>query len=87
MRTPPPTEGLMADIEERPWAAYGACRGADPNLFFPTEEDDAAAALRICGGCPVQAECLEWALESRVRYGVWGGTTERDRRRLSRRSA
>ena len=87
MRTPPPTEGLLADIEERPWAAYAACRGADPNLFFPSEEDDAAEAIRICGGCPVQGECLEWALESRVRYGIWGGTTERDRRRLTRRSA
>ncbi len=87
MRTPPPTEGLLVDQDERPWASFAACRGVDPNLFFPTEEQDASAALRICQGCPVQQECLEWALESRVRYGVWGGTTERDRRRLTRRSA
>ena len=87
MRIPTPTEALAADLDGRPWAAYAACRGADPDLFFPGEGEDAEAAVRICGGCPVRAECLEWALETRVRYGVWGGTTERDRRRLVRRTA
>ncbi len=87
MRTQPLTEALLVDLDERPWAAYAACRGVDPDIFFPAEGDDGAAAVKICQGCPVQAACLEWALDSRVRYGVWGGTTEGDRRRLSRRSA
>ena len=43
--------------------------------------------MTICRGCPVSAECLEWALETRVRYGIWGGTTERERRRMLRKSA
>jgi WhiB family redox-sensing transcriptional regulator len=81
------TEPTLAALDERPWAAYGACRNADPDLFFPASDDDAGAALRICGGCPVVDECRDWALEMRVRYGVWGGLTERDRRRLLRRSA
>jgi len=88
MRTPPPpTELLVLDLEERPWAAYASCRDADAELFFSPHDDDAAAAKTICGGCPVAAECLEWALETRVRYGIWGGTTERERRRMLRKSA
>jgi WhiB family transcriptional regulator, redox-sensing transcriptional regulator len=87
MYTPPPTDSFLVDLDERPWAAYASCRNADPDLFFPAEGEDAEAALKICRGCPVRPECLEWALDTRVRYGVWGGTTERDRRRLHRRSA
>ena len=87
MYTTPPTDTFLVDLDERPWAAYAACRQADPDLFFPAEGDEAATALKICRGCPVRSECLEWALDSRVRYGVWGGTTERDRRRLQRRTA
>jgi WhiB family redox-sensing transcriptional regulator len=82
-----PVEMWVLDLEERPWAAYAACRQADPEQFFSTDEDDMAAAVRICRGCPVTNECLEWALETRVRYGIWGGTTERERRRMLRKSA
>lgn len=85
--TPPPSDTWLVDLDERPWAAYAACRTADPDLFFPADDDAARAAVTICRGCPVREECLDWALEVRVRYGVWGGTTERDRRRLVRRSA
>ncbi len=88
MRTPPPPIDLFElDLDERPWAAYAACRDADPDLFFPTSEADVAAAQRICRGCPVIEECLNWALDTRVRYGVWGGTTERERRRMLRKTA
>lgn len=73
--------------DERPWAALGACRDADPDLFFPGPDGDPGEAVRICRGCPVLEECREWALETRVAFGVWGGLTERDRRRLLRRSA
>lgn len=88
MRAPnTPVELLVLDLEERPWAAYAACRDADPELFFSSSEAEVASAVRICGGCPVREECLEWALDTRVRYGIWGGTTERERRRVLRRSA
>lgn len=85
--TPTPTELLLVDLEERPWAAYASCRDADPEMFFPREPGDATAAIRVCNGCPVRDECLDWALEMRISYGVWGGTTERERRRMLRRSA
>ncbi len=73
--------------DDRPWAAYAACRNVDSGLFFPGPEGDPTPALRVCAGCAVAPECLEWALETRQRFGVWGGATERDRRRLLRRSA
>jgi WhiB family redox-sensing transcriptional regulator len=87
MYAPPPTDSFLVDLDERPWAAYAACRQADPDLFFPGDDGDADTAIRICRGCPVRTACLEWALDARIRYGVWGGTTERDRRRLQRRTA
>ncbi len=74
-------------IDERPWAARGACRQFDPDLFFPVSDGSADEALRICRACPVLEDCREWALDTRVAYGVWGGLTERDRKRLLRRSA
>ena len=73
--------------DDRPWAALASCRDADSDLFFPGPDGDPREAVRICRGCPVREHCLEWALETRVRYGVWGGTTERERRRMLRRSA
>ncbi len=85
--TPAPTDLLLRDLQERPWAAYAACRRADPDLFFPGPEGTPDAAVRICRGCPVLAECRDWALGTKVRYGVWGAMTERERRRTLRKSA
>jgi len=74
--------------DDRPWVGFAACRDADPELFFTDGNGDGTAvALRICAGCPVQGECLDWALLARAAFGVWGGTTEQERRRLQRRSA
>lgn len=73
--------------DDRPWASYAACRQADPDWFFPGSDDDGRAAVRVCRGCPVREDCLDWALQVRIRYGIWGGLTERERRRLLRRSA
>lgn len=84
---PTPTDLLLIDLDERPWAAYAACRRADPDVFFPSPDAGFEEAIRICRGCPVLGECRDWALDTKVRYGVWGGLTERDRRRLLRRSA
>ena len=73
--------------DDRPWAAVAACRDADDGLFFPGNEAAAQIAVRICAGCPAREDCLEWALEMRIGFGVWGGLTERERRRLQRRTA
>ena len=67
------------------WRGEAACREADSDLFFPVGTTGPTlrqidAAKRICRGCPVQAECLAWALENGVADGVWGGTTPDERR-------
>lgn len=62
----------------------GACRGLNPNVFFPGEDDEAEEAKSVCADCVVRVECLEYALETRQLNGVWGGATERERRRLNR---
>jgi WhiB family transcriptional regulator, redox-sensing transcriptional regulator len=69
------------------WRQQARCRGADSELFYPAGEDLAAAepAKRICARCPVREPCLEYALATREKHGVWGGLTERERRRVLRR--
>jgi len=69
------------------WRSQAACRGIDPDLFFPEGSagpalQAAAVAKRICGACPVQARCLRWALDHGVGFGIWGGHTENERREL-----
>ncbi|NNC75795.1 MAG: WhiB family transcriptional regulator [Acidimicrobiia bacterium] len=73
--------------EERPWLVFGACRQVESDLFFPASKAQELEALRICATCPVRDECFAHAIESREAYGVWGGTTEKQRRRLLRRTA
>lgn len=64
-----------------------ACRGTDPNLWFPprTGTVDVAKAKTICAGCPARSPCLEYALEHREKQGVWGGLSEKQRRLLRAR--
>ena len=68
------------------WRKQGACRGISADVFYPDSEEeiDAAEAKAICADCPVRQACLEYALAHREREGVWGGATERERRRLIR---
>jgi WhiB family redox-sensing transcriptional regulator len=66
------------------WRDHAACRGVDPDLFYPVSDEDAEPAKAICDLCPVRTACLEHALAVRERDGVWGGATERERRRLIR---
>ncbi|HEX9531028.1 MAG TPA: WhiB family transcriptional regulator [Acidimicrobiales bacterium] len=56
----------------------------DPAVFYPTSDEEAEAAKEVCARCPVREACLEFALASRERDGVWGGATERERRRMIR---
>jgi hypothetical protein len=79
-------------VNAKAWQMRGACRKADPELFFPAGTtgpnlvliDDAKA---YCRSCPVQVECLRWALDNRQEAGIWGGTTEQDRVTIRRRAA
>jgi WhiB family transcriptional regulator, redox-sensing transcriptional regulator len=66
------------------WRERGACRGLDPSIFFPDEDDDAGDAKQVCASCDVRLTCLEHALAIREKQGVWGGATERERRRIIR---
>lgn len=68
------------------WREQARCRGVDPQIFHPPEEDDAAAleAKAICEVCAVREPCLEYAISAREKEGVWGGLTARERRRLIR---
>ncbi len=67
------------------WRDRAACRDVDPDLFFPVGNACPALvqidqAKQVCAGCPVRAPCLEWALASGQEAGVWGGTSEEERR-------
>ncbi len=66
------------------WRQHAACRGLDPEIFYPVSDDEAEVAKAVCAGCAVRQACLEHALGSRERDGVWGGATEKERRRLIR---
>ncbi len=66
------------------WREHAACQGIEPEIFYPVEDDVAEPAKEVCAQCPVAASCLEHALTNRERDGVWGGATERERRRMVR---
>jgi WhiB family redox-sensing transcriptional regulator len=67
--------------ESYSWMKSRACKGIDPHMFYSDLRSEQAKAQLICRDCPVRAECLQYALEHRE-HGVWGGTTERERRRI-----
>lgn len=64
------------------WMARGNCSFEPPSTFFPSDGVGVEIAKRICEGCEVKEQCLEYALENRIDHGVWGGTSERQRRRI-----
>jgi len=70
-------------LNERPWAVFAACKEAPDVSFFPQTKDEERAALAICSICPVMEDCLDHAIETKERYGVWGGLNEKDRRKVS----
>lgn len=67
-----------------PWRQHAACKGLDPDIFYPASDEEAGPAKAVCEQCAVQSTCLEFALGSRERDGVWGGATEKERRRIIR---
>jgi WhiB family redox-sensing transcriptional regulator len=67
------------------WADSALCAQTDPELFFPGKGGTSAPAKRICAACPVRAECLQDALDRGERFGIRGGLSERQRRKLAKR--
>jgi WhiB family redox-sensing transcriptional regulator len=67
------------------WMADGKCRDIPPATFFPSDGIGVQVAQRICAECPVSETCLEYALAHHIDHGVWGGRSERERRRILRR--
>jgi WhiB family transcriptional regulator, redox-sensing transcriptional regulator len=67
------------------WMASGNCAHESPSTFFPSDGVGVEVARRICATCPVKQPCLEHALVNRIDHGVWGGCSERERRRILKR--
>jgi WhiB family transcriptional regulator, redox-sensing transcriptional regulator len=74
----------MLPIETLPWASKAKCLQAEPETFFPEKGGSTREAKRICALCEVREPCLEYALANDERFGIWGGLSERERRRLKR---
>jgi WhiB family transcriptional regulator, redox-sensing transcriptional regulator len=72
--------------DEASWQERSLCAQTDPEAFFPEKGGSTREAKKICTGCEVRSECLEYALEHDERFGIWGGLSERERRRLKRRA-
>ncbi len=77
--------------EEKPrlenWQDYSNCLGIDPDLFFPERGASTKEAKEACKACVVREECIEYALETGQKFGIWGGMSERERRRMRRQRA
>ncbi|MCO5319618.1 MAG: WhiB family transcriptional regulator [Microthrixaceae bacterium] len=74
----------MDTSAETKWMAEGNCAHKAPSLFFPSDGVGVERAKKVCEGCPVATQCLEYAIANRIDHGVWGGTSERQRRRIIR---
>jgi WhiB family redox-sensing transcriptional regulator len=74
----------VVHIQQEQWWKRAKCLTCDPELFYPQKGQTGEDAKEVCRRCPVRAECLNAALEGRERFGIWGGMTERERRRYRR---
>jgi WhiB family redox-sensing transcriptional regulator len=83
-------KGVSVDIQAligegaRAWQARANCMGVDPELFFPERGSSTREAKEVCRGCVVRIECLEFAIANSEKFGIWGGMSERERRRVRR---
>lgn len=74
----------LFDAVDQDWQEQALCAQTDPEAFFPEKGGSTREAKRICRACGVRDECLEYALENDERFGIWGGLSERERRRLKK---
>ena len=72
------------DAEELAWQEQALCAQTDPEAFFPEKGGSTREAKKVCLSCEVRVDCLEYALEQDERFGIWGGLSERERRRLKK---
>ena len=77
-------DGIVGDDAEGEWAERALCAQTDPEAFFPEKGGSTREAKKVCLGCDVRSECLEYALANDERFGIWGGLSERERRRLKK---
>jgi WhiB family redox-sensing transcriptional regulator len=68
------------------WQSDSLCAQTDPEAFFPEKGGSTRDAKRICSSCEVRSQCLEYALQNDERFGIWGGLSERERRKLKKRA-
>ncbi|GLZ38491.1 WhiB family transcriptional regulator [Actinokineospora sp. NBRC 105648] len=78
--------GFFDETDEQEWQERALCAQTDPEAFFPEKGGSTREAKRICLGCEVRSECLEYALAHDERFGIWGGLSERERRKLKKRA-
>ena len=78
---------LTAETEDLSWQEFANCLGVDPDLFFPERGASTREAKEVCRGCQVRESCLEFALANGEKFGIWGGMSERERRRIRRQRA
>ena len=78
--------GIGTEADAQSWQEQALCAETDPEAFFPEKGGSTREAKKICTGCEVKAQCLEYALSNDERFGIWGGLSERERRRLRRRA-
>ena len=78
---------LILRTPDRSWQRQANCMGVDPDLFFPERGASTREAKEVCRGCVVQEDCLEYALANGEKFGIWGGLSERERRKIRRRRA
>ncbi|WP_456992472.1 WhiB family transcriptional regulator [Geodermatophilus sp. SYSU D01105] len=80
----PPAQSWAAPVPagDESWRLDALCAETDPEAFFPEKGGSTREAKRVCAGCPVRSQCLEFALANDERFGIWGGLSERERRRL-----
>jgi WhiB family redox-sensing transcriptional regulator len=86
---PDENKGVRVPEFDLSWRNSGACQGLDPQIFYPDNEENCSKAKSVCSECKVRIACLTYALDSREKQGVWGGTSARERRKMlrTRRSA
>jgi WhiB family redox-sensing transcriptional regulator len=77
------TEEVGGELQ---WQERSLCAQTDPEAFFPEKGGSTREAKRVCLSCEVRVECLEYALENDERFGIWGGLSERERRRVKKRA-
>lgn len=78
--------GLDDEVSPLSWQVDALCAQTDPESFFPEKGGSTREAKKICSSCEVRGECLEYALSNDERFGIWGGLSERERRKLRRRA-